>query len=217
MQSKKTPELGQVIKRAIISGQLLPDHLMNNLVSERISQPDCQINGWVLEGYPMTESQFNQLKAMNVKPTATILLQQEEEDSVIRLRERRIDPYTGQSYNMKLIKLNDQRLQSVLHEALKNNDQQKIVELGFGNLSQDLLDILALGLSDAKEIDAQILNRLVPAQEDSEVIVRQRCQNFKQGLAQVEELISDTVIEQPTYDYTISKLFDEIAKKIKTD
>lgn len=107
MQSKKTPELGQVIKRAIISGQLLPDHLMNNLVSERISQPDCQINGWVLEGYPMTESQFNQLKAMNVKPTATILLQQEEEDSVIRLRERRIDPYTGQSYNMKLIKLND--------------------------------------------------------------------------------------------------------------
>ena len=55
---------------------------------------------------------------------------------------------------------------------LKNNDQQKIVELGFGNLSQDLLDILALGLYDAKEIDAQILNRLVPAQEDSEVIVR---------------------------------------------
>ena len=143
----------------------------------------------------MTESQFNQLKAMNVKPTATILLQQEEEDSVIRLRERRIDPYTGQSYNMKLIKLNDQRLQSVLHEALKNNDQQKLVELGFGNLSQDLLDILALGLSDAKEIDAKILNRLVPAQEDSEVIVRQRCQNFKQGLAQVEELISDTVIQ----------------------
>ena len=91
---------------------------------------------------------------MNVKPTATILLQQEEDDSVLRLKERRIDPYTGQSYNMKLIKLNDQRLQSVLHEALKNSDQQKIVELGFGNLSQDLLDILALGLSDAKEIDA---------------------------------------------------------------
>lgn len=66
--------------------------------------------------------------------------------------------------------------------------------MGFGNLSQDLLDILALGLSDAKEIDAQTLNRLVPAQEDSEVIVRQRCQNFKQGLAQVEELISDSLI-----------------------
>ena len=31
-QAKKTPELGQVIKRAMISGQLLPDHLVNNLV-----------------------------------------------------------------------------------------------------------------------------------------------------------------------------------------
>lgn len=131
----------------------------------------------------MTESQFNQLKALNVKPTATIILQQDEDDSVLRLRERRVDPYTGQSYNMKLIKLNDPRLQSVLHEALKNGDQQKINELGFGNLSQDLLDILALGLSDAKDIDAQILNRLVPAQEDQEIIVRQRYQNYKQGLA----------------------------------
>lgn len=114
----------------------------------------------------MTECQFNQLKALKVKPTATIVLHQDEDDSVLRLRERRVDPYTGQSYNLKLIKLNDQHLQSVLHEALKNNDSQKIAELGFGNLSQDLLDILALGLSDAKEIDAQILNRLVPAQED---------------------------------------------------
>ena len=80
-----------------------------------------------------------------------------------------------------------------------------------------MLDILALGLSDAKEIDAKILNRLVPAQEDSEMIVRQRCQNFKQGLTQVEELISDSMVVQPTHDYTISKLFDEIAKKIKTE
>ena len=55
----------------------------------------------------MTESQFNQLKAMNVKPTATILLHQEEDDSVLRLKERRVDPFAGQSYNMKLIKLND--------------------------------------------------------------------------------------------------------------
>ena len=120
----------------------------------------------------MTESQYNQLRALNVKPTLTILLQQDEDDSVIRLRERRIDPYTGVSYNMKLIKLGDSRLQVSLHEALKNGDQQKINELGFGNMTQDMLDILALGLSDAKEIDAQILNRLVPAQEDSEMIVR---------------------------------------------
>lgn len=58
-QGKKSPELGQIIKRAVISGQMLPDNLLNNLVSERISQPDCQVNGWVLEGYPMSVSQCN--------------------------------------------------------------------------------------------------------------------------------------------------------------
>lgn len=89
----------------MISGQLLPDHLLNNLVSERISKPDCQLNGWVLEGYPMSEGQFNQLSVLKAKPTATIVLQQAEEDSVLRLKDRRVDPYTGLSYNMKLIKL----------------------------------------------------------------------------------------------------------------
>ena len=110
-QSKKSPELGQIIKRAVISGQMLPDHLLNNLVSERISKPDCQVNGWVLEGYPMSVSQCNQLSALNIKPTATILLQQEEGDCVLRLKDRRIDPYTGLSYNTKLVKLKDQHLQ----------------------------------------------------------------------------------------------------------
>jgi len=162
----------------------------------------------------MSESQFNHLKALKVKPTATVLLQQSEEDSVLRLKDRRVDPYTGLSYNMKLIKLRDSHLQSVLHDALKAGDSQKVAELGFGNVSQDMLDILALGLTDAKPVDVQILNRLVPAQEDAEAIVRQRYQNFKHGLAQVEELMSDSLVEQPCYDFTISKLFDEIAKKI---
>lgn len=55
----------------------------------------------------MTECQFNQLTALKIKPTATIVLNQDEDDCVLRLRERRVDPYTGQSYNLKLIKLND--------------------------------------------------------------------------------------------------------------
>ena len=105
-------------------------------------------------------------------------------------------------------------MQQVLHEALKEGNTQRVAELGFGNVSQDMLDILALGLTDAKAVDVHILNRLVPAQEDSEAIVRQRYQNFKHGLSQVEELMSEGLIVQPTYDFTISKLFDEIAKKI---
>lgn len=97
---------------------------------------------------------------------------------------------------------------------MKEENTARIAELGFGNVSQDMLDILALGLTDAKAVDVQILNRLVPAQEDAEAVVRQRYQNFKHGLGQVEESMSASLVVQPTYDFTISKLFDEIAKKI---
>ena len=131
---------------------------------------------------------------MNVKPTTTILLQQDEADCVLRLKDRRIDPYTGLSYNTKLVKLKDQHLQSVLHEALQAGNTQKVAELGFGNVPQEMIDILVVGLTDAKPLDLAILNRLVPAQEDADAIVKQRFQNFKHGLAQVEELLGDSLV-----------------------
>ena len=59
---------------------------------------------------------------MNIKPTTTILLQQDEADCVLRLKDRRIDPYTGLSYNTKLIKLRTEELRTVLHEALQAGD-----------------------------------------------------------------------------------------------
>lgn len=55
-------------------------------------QSDCRVNGWVLEGYPITESQINHFKAMNLKATATILLDLDEREAIKRLKERRIDP-----------------------------------------------------------------------------------------------------------------------------
>lgn len=57
---------------------------------------------------------------------------------------------------------------------------------------------------------------MVPAQEDAEAIVRQRYANFKEGLDQVEELLGKSISVQPTFDFTVSKLFDEVAKRIQT-
>ena len=31
---------------------LVPDDVLIDLVRERISKPDCQINGWILDGCP---------------------------------------------------------------------------------------------------------------------------------------------------------------------
>jgi adenylate kinase len=39
-----------------VAGNLVPDQIINTLVEKRIMQSDCRVNGWVLEGYPITES-----------------------------------------------------------------------------------------------------------------------------------------------------------------
>jgi adenylate kinase family enzyme len=31
---------------------IVPDELVLNLVKERLSKPDCKINGWILDGCP---------------------------------------------------------------------------------------------------------------------------------------------------------------------
>lgn len=48
-----------MIKRQFISGNPVPDNIINSLIEDRMKQADCQLNGWVLEGYPTSENQIN--------------------------------------------------------------------------------------------------------------------------------------------------------------
>lgn len=43
---------------------------------------------------------------------------------------------------------------------MQKNDKEKLLELGFGGIDSEVLDILALGLNDADPIDVATLNRL---------------------------------------------------------
>lgn len=53
--------MGKQVKAVIDAGDLVGDDLVNNLVFERIDQPDCE-NGVILDGYPRT---VNQAKALD--------------------------------------------------------------------------------------------------------------------------------------------------------
>ena len=55
--------IGQEAKRVMESGQLMPDQLMIDMISERIDQPDCK-KGFVLDGFPRTVAQAEALDAM---------------------------------------------------------------------------------------------------------------------------------------------------------
>ena len=55
-------ELGLQVERILQSGGLVPDETVNELVADRVEQPDCE-PGFILDGYPRTVSQAEILAA----------------------------------------------------------------------------------------------------------------------------------------------------------
>lgn len=53
-------ELGKQAKKVMEAGQLMPDELMIEIISDRIDAPDCA-NGFILDGFPRTVPQARAL------------------------------------------------------------------------------------------------------------------------------------------------------------
>ena len=53
-------EMGQQAKKVMEAGELMPDEIMIEIISERIDQPDCA-NGFILDGFPRTTPQATAL------------------------------------------------------------------------------------------------------------------------------------------------------------
>ena len=56
-------ELGQQAKAVMEAGKLMPDDIMVQIISGRISDPDCA-NGFILDGFPRTTAQAEALDRM---------------------------------------------------------------------------------------------------------------------------------------------------------
>ncbi len=55
--------LGRQAKKVMDAGQLMPDELMVQMISDRIDQPDCA-RGFILDGFPRTTAQAEALEKM---------------------------------------------------------------------------------------------------------------------------------------------------------
>jgi len=55
--------LGQEAKAVMDAGKLMPDEIMVQIISDRISEPDCA-NGFILDGFPRTTAQAEALDKM---------------------------------------------------------------------------------------------------------------------------------------------------------
>ena len=98
-EAEKNPPVKIKIQQARENGEQIPDEIMLKLIEERIRQSDCRVNGWVLDGFPETESQINLLRSMRIKPTLVCMFEQSMDESINHLQARRIDPMTGEMFN----------------------------------------------------------------------------------------------------------------------
>jgi len=161
------------------------------LIEQRLKKPDCQVNGWVLEGFPETEAQCNLLKAMKIKPSVVFIFEQLEVESIEKLFKRRVDPKTGSIYNLDLVRLKDKHLTSLLLEA--GSDPTLLAQLGLRNTSPEVLDTLQKDSEDATRVDAEILSRLEPREEDQPVFVAKKFAQWNAGAAILEDCFGSQV------------------------
>ena len=89
------------MQEAADSGESIPDEIILRLVDDRLRQSDCRVNGWILDGFPETESQVNLLKSMRINPNLVCKFEQSTQDSINKLGLRRIDPMTGELFNVQ--------------------------------------------------------------------------------------------------------------------
>lgn len=101
-EAERSPPIKIKLQEAAEKGEPIPDEIILRLIDARIRQSDCRVNGWVLDGFPETESQVNLLKSMRVKPTLVCMFEQSVEESVNKLQARRIDPMTGELFNTEI-------------------------------------------------------------------------------------------------------------------
>ena len=89
--------------RAIMErGEMIPDEWANELVKERVKQPDC-CGGYLLDGYPRTRPQAEALEAMldgYDLPIRVFYFGVDADIVIRRMAGRRICPACGAIYNL---------------------------------------------------------------------------------------------------------------------
>ena len=95
--------LGKRVRDYLESGALVPDDLMAELITERLSRSDAS-GGFILDGFPRTEEQVvildRVLANLSVKLDGVFLLEAPEAEIVSRLSGRRICPGCGEVYHV---------------------------------------------------------------------------------------------------------------------
>ncbi|MDA9048658.1 adenylate kinase [Gammaproteobacteria bacterium] len=92
-------ELGQKVSSVMKSGSLVSDEIIIELISDRISQPDCG-SGFLFDGCIRTAGQADLCVQNNIEFTHVIEINVADEIIVNRMSGRRVHPGSGRNYHL---------------------------------------------------------------------------------------------------------------------
>ncbi|KAM7278773.1 hypothetical protein ACFE04_005907 [Oxalis oulophora] len=171
----KGSDNGKRAKEFMEKGQLVPDEIVVMMVKDRLTQPDCQQNGWLLDGYPRSTSQAAALKGFGFVPDLFILIEVSEELLVERVVGRRLDPVTGKIYHLKYSPPETEEIAARLTQRF--DDTEEKVKLRLKTHHQNVEAVLSLyeeitikvnGNASKEEVFAHIENAVEKLIEQSE-------------------------------------------------
>lgn len=96
----RNTNLGQVFQQYMGRGDFVPDHLMIQMIQSRLTEGDIIGKTVLLDGFPRTPNQARELSRF-VDIDRVLLLQSPDDVCIQRVLQRRIDPFTGISYNLE--------------------------------------------------------------------------------------------------------------------
>jgi len=147
MKTLDTP-LAREVQEIMASGKLISDEITFKIVQERTSRDDCK-NGYILDGYPRTAVQAEQLEALAAEQTKVIQAIEVDvprEELMRRLTGRRSCPVCGEIYNVyskppKVEGRCDQHPDAELvHRADDNEDSVSTRLATYDELTKPLID-----------------------------------------------------------------------------
>ncbi len=100
---KDGTEMGKQAKSYIDKGALVPDEVVIGIIRDRLSEKDCQ-NGFILDGFPRTIVQAQELDKMGIKIDAALLINAADEMIIARMSGRRVCEKCGASYHIETLK-----------------------------------------------------------------------------------------------------------------
>ena len=91
---------GLAAKRLMDAGQLVSDEIVNQLVLERLREPDCA-KGYLFDGFPRTIPQAEAMKAAKVPIDFVLEIDVPEAEIISRMSGRRVHLASGRTYHIK--------------------------------------------------------------------------------------------------------------------